>query len=540
MIFDYITEFAGYLNDRGYAVTQNKISRFLSLKNEETDFTREAEIIPLMKLCFCRNKEEADSFSDYFYQYIKDYKGSYAREKQRIRKEHQEQIEYSKSQKEKIQKEITGVRQEIEEKRKAVLEEKEMLHIPKTQKNYLKKQEVKFKQYFTKQEKNLLLSLSKDQTELSEDSKKTFQSLRKKLPEKPEKAEKALLSGKMDAFEIYQNIFKILEKAKIQVIYYEKYIEDKIARETKELKNQQIELENKLQRLEREEKRIQVELDSRLFALTRQFTEKSVSKIHRKNFIGGGAVQLLEEILPEFMEKPFKKLDKKEKEYIYQYIRQNIVSFKTRLGRYLNTQERRKIDMGKTIQAACKTGGIPFEVCFAKSKRNRSNLILILDISGSCKVASEMMLGFMYLLKDVFAGGCRVYVFVNSLYDVTEIMETDSIDKAVQSVLQVVPAKGVYSDYNRPLEMLWEKNRKYLKKDSFILFLGDYRNNKNPSGTEWMKNIHARAKKMFFLNTEQAAKWNQGDSIASVYAAFAPMYEIQTPADLIRFISQIR
>ena len=39
MIFDYITEFAGYLNDRGYAVTQNKISRFLSLKNEETDFT---------------------------------------------------------------------------------------------------------------------------------------------------------------------------------------------------------------------------------------------------------------------------------------------------------------------------------------------------------------------------------------------------------------------------------------------------------------------------------------------------------------------
>lgn len=88
-----------------------------------------------MKLCFCRNKEEADSFSDYFYQYIKDYKGSYARRKQRIRKEHQEQIEYSKSQKEKIQKEITGVRQEIEEKRKAVLEEKEMLHIPKTQKN---------------------------------------------------------------------------------------------------------------------------------------------------------------------------------------------------------------------------------------------------------------------------------------------------------------------------------------------------------------------------------------------------------------------
>ena len=56
------------------------------------------------------------------------------RKKQRIRKEHQEQMEYSKSQKEKTQKEITGVRQEIEEKRKAVLEEKEMLHPQNTEK----------------------------------------------------------------------------------------------------------------------------------------------------------------------------------------------------------------------------------------------------------------------------------------------------------------------------------------------------------------------------------------------------------------------
>ena len=55
MIFDYIKEFAGYLNDRGYAVTQNKISRFLSLKNEETDFKREVEIIQLMKMCLCQN-----------------------------------------------------------------------------------------------------------------------------------------------------------------------------------------------------------------------------------------------------------------------------------------------------------------------------------------------------------------------------------------------------------------------------------------------------------------------------------------------------
>ena len=41
MLLGYMTEFAGYLNDNGYEVTQDKISRFLSLKNEEIDFTKD-------------------------------------------------------------------------------------------------------------------------------------------------------------------------------------------------------------------------------------------------------------------------------------------------------------------------------------------------------------------------------------------------------------------------------------------------------------------------------------------------------------------
>ena len=299
------------------------------------------------------------------------------------------------------------------------------------------------------------------------------------------------------------------------------------------------EFETRIKELEEEEKQIQNELDNKLYTLSHQFKEKTAPVTHRETFKGGGAVQLLDEAMPQFMDKPFKQLTKKEKEYIYQYIRYNIVSFKTRLGRYLYTQEKRKIDMERTIQMTCKTGGIPLKLCYEMPKRNRANLILVLDISGSCREASEMLLSFMYLLKNIFTGGCRTYVFVNSLYDVTELMEIDDIHTAVQGVLQSVPTKGVYSDYNRPMEMLWTNNRKYLKKDSFVLFLGDYRNNKNKEGTEWLKNIHARAKKMFFLNTDKKEKWGQGDSIAPVYSRSASMYEARTPSDLIHFIDQI-
>ena len=94
---------------------------------------------------------------------------------------------------------------------------------------------------------------------------KTFETLEKKIPDK---AEKALLSGKSEDFDVYQKIFEVLKKVKAQVTQHENYIESKIFRETKELRGQQKELENRLQKLEEEEKRIQNELDNKLYTLS--------------------------------------------------------------------------------------------------------------------------------------------------------------------------------------------------------------------------------------------------------------------------------
>lgn len=54
MIFDYITEFAGYLNDRGYAVTQNKISR---INNRICDKIPFSKIFLNLDIVKCRKKK---------------------------------------------------------------------------------------------------------------------------------------------------------------------------------------------------------------------------------------------------------------------------------------------------------------------------------------------------------------------------------------------------------------------------------------------------------------------------------------------------
>ena len=53
-----------------------------------------------------------------------------------------------------------------------------------------------------------------------------------------------------------------------------------------------------------------------------------------------------------------------------------------------------------------------------------------------------------------------------------------------------------------------------------FIYIGDARNNKNASGEDYVKAIARKAKKAFWLNTEEVDKWNHGDSIMGVYAKY--------------------
>lgn len=533
MVLEYLTDFAEYLNRNGYDVTQDKITRFLSIKTGEIDFTKPKEILPLLKICFCRNSEEFDSFSRYFCSF---YQNTPMMKKAELQRKKEQKMGEVSKEKERIRKAIEKTKLAIKEKEDEP--QTEGYSMPKMRRKTLIKNTEKAGKTLNKKEKNLLSLFLADSVNLSLKQKAEVEKLWEQLPEK---TEKALLNGRTDEFQALGKIFSILGTVKKEME------SDKSLTEIDRMREKYKRLKREFDGIEKTEKKIQRELEDELYSLTQrktfcddQLVEKFSSTHHRTEFLGGRSVQILGEGRPAFMDKKFKSLSESEKKQILQYVRENLLSFKTRLGRYLHVRNKQQIDMEQTIQNSCKTGGIPFEIYYQKQQRSRSNLVLMLDISGSCKEASEMLLSFMYLLKDIFAGGCRTYVFINSLYDVTSIMESNDIDEAVQAILNRIPRNGQYSNYYRPLETLWMKNKKYLKKDSFVLFLGDYRNNKNPSGVEWIKNIRARAKKLYFLNTDPIEKWDQGDSIASVYHAYAPMYSVKNASELIAFVQSLR
>lgn len=103
-------------------------------------------------------------------------------------------------------------RAETNGKEKCCIKRKRNTKYPQnTKKIICENRKTKLKKYFTKKETSFLLSLCTEKADVSDISMKTFETLEKKIPDK---AEKALLSGKSEDFDVYQKIFEVLKKSK--------------------------------------------------------------------------------------------------------------------------------------------------------------------------------------------------------------------------------------------------------------------------------------------------------------------------------------
>ena len=267
---------------------------------------------------------------------------------------------------------------------------------------------------------------------------------------------------------------------------------------------------------------------------------KPSSMIHRADFIGGGSIQTMNAEFVRLSEKPFKKLTEAEKNQMREYLRQNLLAFKTRMTRNINSKRRLSLNLEETMRESIRTCGQPINLIYKQPRRSKADLVLILDVSGSCKDASEMMLTFIGLLKEAFPRGCSAFAFVNSLYDISRVYDTEYVDNAAKQILTMIPRSGQYSNYERPLRSMWKEYRNRISNDSMIIFIGDARNNKNDAGENYIKNICRKAKCAYWLNTDDRKKWDQGDSIASVYGHYAAMYEIRNIRQLLGFLSEMK
>lgn len=278
-----------------------------------------------------------------------------------------------------------------------------------------------------------------------------------------------------------------------------------------------------------------------------ELLEKEQSQHHRGNDFGtchrSVQTQVYGRELQDMglLSKELNKLNEKEKQMIYDYIRENARQFKERFSRNIRSNVRHQINIPETCKKACETNGIPFRLVYQNPAKERTKMVIFLDVSGSCKEVSELMLVFMYFMQDLFPGGCKLYAFVNSLYDISGFMDAGDCSEAAKNILAAIPRSGAYSDYNRPFKDFYENYYNEITSDTITFFIGDARNNKNPSGEEYVKAIARKSKKSYWMNPDVLNKWGQGDSIIWTYAPYMThLGKVSTPIELIHFLTEVK
>lgn len=540
MIIDFIISFVQFLNKNDYTISQEQIVRFFNLIDSlKISFVEKQDLINLMKTVFCSNQIQTEYIKQYFDEYTEIYfkemmSKKTAEEIEEKKKQQQLTFQSSIQSKEDLLSKLDEeLKQIINEIKKEVIDYDKMLS--NRDKNFIKKN---FNQLQSINSDNENLVTFLDAFKENDDCKAIGNIFEKESTNLVKKAEQLLFDAKLEEFEL-ENEFYNISKRLLKKIEKEN-IEIRIENGTKELNKKKLSLKQEIAEEQKEHAKIMNQLNQLLknsnIDTNSKIIKKEESVKHRDCFIGGKNFIQLDSTTQELLTKNFEKLNATERNSIMHYIKQNLLKFKTKMTRNIQTNEKLNLNMKDTIQAACKTGGLPLSLNFDKPMKNKTNLVLVLDVSGSCSAASKMMLTFIYLLKDVFPRGCDAFAFVNSLYDISEIMNASEIESAINDVLNIIPRKGVYSNYYEPLKTLWGNYKKKITKDSIVIFMGDARNNKNDTAEEFIKNIGHRAKKCIWLNTETIEKWNKADSLASLYGKYSEMYEVINTAELISFI----
>ena len=298
--------------------------------------------------------------------------------------------------------------------------------------------------------------------------------------------------------------------------------------------------------MQMKQEQIQKQLEQLAKAIEDSGTVSVKDKVlaHRPDYISDAAhksIQVTTE-MPAFMDKPFSQISKAEIALIAKYIADNAQKFKTRILHNIRANQQHKIDMGSTIKKACSTNGIPLDLQMVKPKKQKANVVMILDVSGSCKTASNVMLTFMHEMQSVFPNGCRAYVFVNSLYDVTTIFRSaQSMPDAFSEIGRLVPTRGVYSDYGAMFRQFGAEHMHEINRDTIIIFIGDARNNRRADESDIVRNMCRKAKSAFWLNTGPKLKWGDGDSIIELYAPYMKkVYQAVNAGEIVEFLSKMR
>jgi len=168
------------------------------------------------------------------------------------------------------------------------------------------------------------------------------------------------------------------------------------------------------------------------------------------------------------------------------------------------------LDMRRTIRANVEYDGLFFHTIWKTKKVDRPKVMAICDVSGSVAQVSGFLLMFLYSLQEVMPR-VRSFAFSGGLGETTDLFKREkNLEEAIREALHC--HGGGSTDYGFAFADFERLAMDDIDHRTTVIILGDARSNySNPRG-DILKKIHARARRVIWLNPEPKGLWNSGDS----------------------------
>ncbi|HEX5013206.1 MAG TPA: VWA domain-containing protein [Candidatus Limnocylindrales bacterium] len=190
----------------------------------------------------------------------------------------------------------------------------------------------------------------------------------------------------------------------------------------------------------------------------------------------------------------------------------------TKMARRRRRRDRGRLDVRRTVRRSLSSGGVLLDPAFRRPKVARPDLYLLCDVSGSVAEFASFTLTLLQAMTSEFSR-MRSFAFVDGIDEVTDHLKDVASFLEVRHVLyraNVVRDDG-HSDYGSVFERFNHRHGSAIDSRSTIIVTGDARSNYREPQAEILRELHARARRVYLLNPEPEGEWDTTDSIVSAY-----------------------
>ncbi len=224
-------------------------------------------------------------------------------------------------------------------------------------------------------------------------------------------------------------------------------------------------------------------------------------------FTANSGRQLREEVLSQVR---LGNIDNRDMKIMRELVRKMAKRLVALHSRRRKVDRRGQLDMRRTIRANVEFDGLFFHTIWKQKKIDRPKVMAVCDVSGSVAQVARFLLMFLYSVQEVLPR-VRSFAFSGQLGETTDMFEKErKIEEAIAKALR--DHGGGSTDYGQAFVDFETLALDDIDHRTTVLILGDGRSNYgNPRG-DILKKIHARARRVIWLNPEPKSLWNSGDS----------------------------